>query len=135
MIFVCRWAGGHNAGHTIYKEGTKYKTHLIPCGIFYGVSSIIGPDCVVHVESFFKELEYLRENGFDTSLIKISPKAHIITQEHINIDIAKYKDQGTTSSGIAPCYSDKYARKAPEHMKWILSNNICGTRSYGECFV
>ena len=109
--FVCRWAGGHNAGHTIYKEGTKYKTHLIPCGIFYGVSSIIGPDCVVHVESFFKEVEYLRENGFDTSLIKISPKAHIITQEHINIDIAKYKDQGTTSSGIAPCYSDKYARK------------------------
>ena len=64
-----------------------------------------------HVDSFFKELKYLEENGFDISLIKISSKAHIITQEHIDIDIAKYKDQGTTLSGIAPCYSDKYARK------------------------
>lgn len=109
--FVCRWAGGNNAGHTIYKNGKKYKTHLIPCGIFYGVKSIIGPECVINEESFFRELEYLKENNFDISLIKVSPKAHVITKEHIEIDKSKYKDQGTTSCGIAPCYSDKYARK------------------------
>lgn len=109
--YVCRWAGGNNAGHTIYVDGKKYKTHLIPSGIFYNVKSIIGPDCVVNPESFMGELNYLRENGFDTSLIKISPKAHIVTEKHINEDKEKYKDQGTTSNGIAPCYKDKYGRK------------------------
>ena len=109
--YVCRWAGGNNAGHTIYVDGKKYKTHLIPSGIFYNVKSIIGPDCVVHPDSFMKELKYLRENGFDTSLIKISPKAHIVTETHIQEDKDKYKDQGTTSNGIAPCYKDKFGRK------------------------
>ena len=81
--FVCRWSGGNNAGHRIYKEGIKYKTHLIPSGIFYDIPSIIGPDCVVNVNSFFEEINYLKNNGFNTNLIFISPKAHIITEEHI----------------------------------------------------
>lgn len=108
--YVCRWAGGNNAGHTIYIDGKKYKTHLIPSGVFYGIKSIIGPDCVVNIESFFKEITYLKENGFNTNLIKISPKAHIITNKHINEDKDKYEKLGTTSKGIAPCYRDKYAR-------------------------
>ncbi len=108
--FVCRWAGGNNAGHTIYINNKKYKTHLIPSGIFHNIKSIIGPDCVVNVKSFFEELEYLSENGFDTTLVKISPKAHIIEDFHIKEDIAKYAGQGTTSKGIAPCYRDKYGR-------------------------
>ena len=110
--FVCRWSGGNNAGHTIYVNGIKYATHLIPSGVFHGVPSIIGPGCVVHKESFFKEIEYLQKNGFDTSLVKISPKTHIITDEHIEEDIQKYnKTIGTTAKGIGICYSDKYARK------------------------
>jgi len=108
--FVCRWAGGNNAGHTIYKNGKKYKTHLIPCGIFHNVTSIIGPDCVINKESFEKEILYLKQHGFNTELIKISPKAHIITDNHIKEDIEHYKSQGSTSNGIAPCYRDKYAR-------------------------
>ena len=109
--YVCRWAGGNNAGHTIYINNKKYKTHLIPSGVFYGVKSIIGPDCVLNIESFFKELDYLKENGFNTSLIKISPKTHIILDKHLNEDSASfYKKLGTTSSGIAPTYRDKYAR-------------------------
>ena len=55
--FVCRWSGGNNAGHTIYKDGIKYKTHLIPSGIFYGIPSIIGPDCVVNQDAFFEEIK------------------------------------------------------------------------------
>ena len=110
--FVCRWSGGNNAGHTIYVNGIKYATHLIPSGVFHDVPSIIGPGCVVHKESFFKEIEYLQKNGFDTSLVKISPKAHIITDEQIEEDIQKYnKTLGTTAKGIGNCYSDKYARK------------------------
>lgn len=110
--FVCRWAGGNNAGHTIYINGNKYATHLIPSGVFHGIPSIIGPGCVVHKESFFDEINYLQKNGFNTKLVKISPKAHIITDEHIEEDKQKYnKVLGTTAKGIGTCYSDKYARK------------------------
>tara|TARA_B100001287_G_C22685638_1_gene533404 strand:+ start:6090 stop:7130 length:1041 start_codon:yes stop_codon:yes gene_type:complete len=109
--FVCRWAGGHNAGHTIYKNGHKYKTHLIPSGIFYNVPSIIGPDCVIEKKAFIEEIKYLNENGFDTSLIKISPKCHVVSEDHIIEDKKKYVGaQGSTAKGIAPCYRDKYAR-------------------------
>ena len=108
--FVCRWAGGNNAGHTIHMNNKKYVTNLIPSGIFHNVKSIIGPDCVVNIEHFFEEINYLKENGFNTNLIKISPKAHIITNEHIEEDIQKYKKLGTTARGIAPCYRDKYGR-------------------------
>ena len=109
--YVCRWAGGNNAGHTIYINNQKYKTHLIPSGVFYNVKSIIGPDCVVNKKSFFEELNYLLEHGFNIDLVKISPKAHIITDEHIEEDKKKYLNtQGTTAKGIAPCYRDKYAR-------------------------
>ena len=111
--FVCRWAGGNNAGHTIYVEGKKYKTHLIPSGIFFGIKSIIGPDCVVNINSFFEEIEYLKENGFDTNLIQISPRAHIITASHIKEDKKRNEGEktlGTTARGIGPCYRDKYAR-------------------------
>jgi adenylosuccinate synthase len=108
--FVCRWAGGNNAGHTIYVKGKKFKTHLIPSGIFHNIVSVIGPDCVVNIDSFQKEIQYLQENGFNTNLVKISPKAHVITENHVNDDKKYYSYQGTTSCGIAPCYRDKYAR-------------------------
>lgn len=109
--FVCRWSGGNNAGHTVYVNHDKYKTHLIPSGIFYNIPSIIGPDCVVNIESFFEEIEYLKNNGFNTSIVKISPKAHIVTDKHIDYDINEInQSQGTTKRGIAPCYSDKYKR-------------------------
>ena len=109
--YICRWAGGSNAGHTIYIDGIKYKTHLVPSGVFYGVKSIIGPDCVINKEHFYEEIDYIKRNGFDISLIKISPKAHVITSEHIEEDKKKYfAQQGTTAKGIAPCYRDKYGR-------------------------
>ena len=108
---VCRWAGGNNAGHTIYKDGKKYKTHLIPSGVFYNLPSIIGPGCVVHWKSFMEEVFYIKENGFDHNLIKISPRAHIVTDEHIDKDKRDLSEKlGTTSKGIAPCYAAKAAR-------------------------
>ena len=62
-------------------------------------------------EDFCKSvLAEAKEIGFNTNLIKISPKAHLITNDHVNEDIEKYKHQGTTAKGIAPCYRDKYAR-------------------------
>ena len=88
--FVCRWAGGNNAGHTIYVNNKKYKTHLIPSGVFNDIKSIIGPDCVINKKAFFEEINYLKQNGFNTDLIKVSPKAHVITEEHILEDKLKY---------------------------------------------
>ena len=134
--FVCRWAGGNNAGHTVFLKGKKYKTHLVPSGIFHGVRSIIGPACVVHPDSLKAELKYLEDNGFDTSLVKVSPRAHIVLDKHIAEDKEKLaKKLGTTSKGIAPCYSDKMARTSwqakdllPEELLWdekLYGNILC----------
>jgi adenylosuccinate synthase len=108
--YVCRWAGGSNAGHTIYVNDVKYITHLIPSGIFFGVKSIIGPDCVINVAKFTEEIEYLRSHGFDTTLIKVSPKCHVVTDAHIAEDQATQNKLGTTAQGIGMCYRDKAAR-------------------------
>lgn len=109
--FVIRWGGGANAGHTVYVDSKKYKTHIVPSGIFYGIKSLIGPGCVINLKSLKEEFQYLQDAGFDTSLVLISPYAHIVTDEHIDIDKQNLaKKFGTTSRGIAPAYSDKYAR-------------------------
>lgn len=118
--YVCRWAGGSNAGHTIYVDGKVFKTHIVPAGVFHGVKSVIGPGCVLHLEDYFKELKYLSDAGFDTSLVKVSPRTHIVTNAHKEEDRAYYsKSLGTTSSGIGPAYADKSRRvglRAVDHL-------------------
>jgi len=110
--WICRWAGGSNAGHTIYYEDKKYNTNIIPTGIFYGKKCYIGPQCYVNLNDLDKEMIYLKENGFDINLIKVSKKVHIVTSEHKEEDAKKYiNSQGSTGKGIAPCGRDKYARK------------------------
>lgn len=123
--FVCRFNGGPNAGHTIYKNGKKYKTHLVPAGIFHGIASYIGPGCVVNVRKLKEEFDYLKANGFNTSLVKVHPNAHIITDEHITYDKEHLGHLGTTGQGIAPAYADKMLRKGirakdelPREMLW-----------------
>lgn len=108
---VCRWNGGPNAGHTIYLNNKKYKTHSVPCGIFHNKTSIIGPNCVINLDQFYEEVKYLKGQGFDTGLIKVSPRAHIIMNKHLEYD-RKFlqKKLGTTGQGIAPCYADKMLR-------------------------
>lgn len=109
--YICRWNGGPNAGHTVYLNNKKYKTHIIPCGIFHNKKCVIGPNCVINIDKFYDEIDYLESEGFDTSLIKVSPKANIITQRHIIYDkLYLQKKLGTTSQGIAPAYSDKMLR-------------------------
>ena len=118
--FVCRWSGGSNAGHTIYVNNEKYHTHIIPSGVFLGITSFIGPDCYLNVNDFLEEVSILEKNGFDTTKIKISPYAHIVTDEHKNEDLKKYKtQQGTTGKGIAPCARDKFARNGILVKDWI----------------
>jgi adenylosuccinate synthase len=108
---ICRWNGGPNAGHTVYIDDKKYKTHLIPSGVFHGKPSIIGPNCVINIDKFYEEISYLDKNGFDTTLVKIHPNAHVITNDHISYDVNVLQPKlGTTGQGIGPCYADKMIR-------------------------
>lgn len=108
---VARWAGGNNAGHTVYVGGYKYKTHLVPSGVFFGIPSLVGPGCVLHPASFQEELDYLEKNNFDSSLVKVHPNCHIVLEEHIELDKQNLASKlGTTSKGIAYAYAAKAAR-------------------------
>jgi adenylosuccinate synthase len=130
---VCRWNGGPNAGHTVYLNDKKYKTHVIPCGVFQNKLSVIGPNCVINIDKFFDEIDYLKKEGFDTSLIKVSPKAHIITEKHIQYDLKFLKSKlGTTGQGIAPAYSDKALRIGKLAGNYLDKQYIWDGVLYGE---
>jgi len=124
---VIRYNGGCNAGHTIYHNNKKFITHHIPCGVFFGIKSIIGPGCVIDVEKFLKEIEQLEEEGIPASnLVKVASNAHLITDFH-KVEDSKDKTIGTTKRGNGPAYRDKYARKGiraledPRLEKYIIS--------------
>jgi len=129
---VCRWNGGPNAGHTVYLGDKKYKTHLIPCGIFQNKLNVIGPNCVINIDKFYDEIEYLRKEGFDISLIKVSPNAHIITEKHIQYDLKYLKPKlGTTGQGIAPCYADKALRVGKLAKNYLDKKYLWNGELYG----
>ena len=108
---VIRYNGGCNAGHTIYHNGEKFVTHHIPCGVFFGIKSIIGPGCVVHVDTFLEEIEKLERAGIPAKkLVHVASNAHLITDFHRAED-NKDTEIGTTKKGNGPAYRDKYARK------------------------
>ena len=107
---VLRYNGGCNAGHTIYHNGKKFITHHVPCGVFFGIKSIIGSGCVVNPQQLLKEIAELEEGGVDTKgLIFVAKNAHVITQDHLDEENAE-KKIGTTKRGNGPAYRDKYAR-------------------------
>lgn len=107
---VVRYNGGGNAGHTVYHEGTKIVTHLIPVGVLYGIKSIIGPGCVINVEKLNDEIEYLESFGFDIKkYLFIDKRVHAIQNEHL-IEDSTDTTIGTTKTGNGPAYRDKYGR-------------------------
>ena len=129
--YVCRWNGGPNAGHTVYVGGKKYKTHIIPSGIFAGKVCVIGPGCVINIQKMLEELRTLTMAGFDVNLVKIHPNAHIITEDHIAYDKKHLGHLGTTAQGIAPCYSDKMLRRGTRAVEvlepnWIWDGELSG---------
>lgn len=108
---VLRYNGGANAGHTIYHNGKKFVTHIVPAGVFFGVKSIVGCGCVVDPEKFFKELKDIESGGIDTKgKIFIAKNAHLVTNAHKEEDAQKGGAIGTTGSGNGPAYREKYGR-------------------------
>lgn len=113
---VARYQGGNNAGHTIAINGTKYKLHLIPSGIFYEHKlCVLGNGMVINPEALVTELQYLHDHGFSTDNLRISDRAHVIMPYHIKLDRLEERGKGinkigTTGKGIGPAYMDKAAR-------------------------
>lgn len=107
---VCRYNGGANAGHTIFVNGKKIITHLIPSGVLHGIKSVIGPGCVVNPKAFLEELQTLEDADIDTcGLVFVAKNAHVVTDAHIAEEAAE-SIVGTTKRGIGPAYRDKYMR-------------------------
>jgi adenylosuccinate synthase len=115
---VARYAGGHNAGHTVIINGKKFILQLVPCGVLRpGCRSVIGNGVVLDPIALLKEVSALRETGVqvDGSLF-VSNRAHVILPYHRMIELASENAPGrvkigTTSRGIGPTYEDKMGRR------------------------
>ena len=113
---VVRFQGGSNAGHTIINDYGKFAMHQLPSGVFHdNVVNVIGNGVALSVESFKSELNLLKERGVPTPKIIISDRAGLVMPYHILFD--KYEEErlsdkkfGSTKSGIAPFYSDKFSK-------------------------
>jgi adenylosuccinate synthase len=114
--YVVRYQGGNNAGHTVVIGKEKYALHLLPSGILTpSCIPVIGNGVVIDPAVLLEEIRGLNERGVDTSKLKISTNAHLITPYHRTIDkvserfLGKSKI-GTTGRGIGPAYADKINR-------------------------
>src|SRR5437773_4704380 len=115
---VARYQGGHNAGHTVYVNGTKFVLRLIPSGILHSdVVCVIGNGVVVDPQALFAELDELTRHGIDVRhRLFVSDKAHLILPYHRDLDLLSEARRGerkigTTSRGIGPAYEDKIGRR------------------------
>jgi len=107
---VARYNGGSNAGHTIFHNGKKFVTHLVPAGVFHEIPSLIGGGCVVDVDKFLSEIDELEESGIEARrLVKIASNAHIVQSAHVEEELQEERI-GTTRTGNGPAYRDKHAR-------------------------
>jgi adenylosuccinate synthase len=116
VSYVVRYQGGNNAGHTVVIGSEKYALHLLPSGILTpSCTPVIGNGVVIDPGVLFQEIQGLNDRGIDTSKLKISTNAHLITPYHRTIDkvserfLGKSKI-GTTGRGIGPAYADKINR-------------------------
>ena len=139
---IVRFQGGANAGHTIVNDYGKFALHTLPSGVFYGhTTSVIGNGVALNIPVFFKEYNEVVGRGVPAPKILISNRAQMVMSYHILFD--QYEEErlgknsfGSTKSGIAPFYSDKYAKIGfqvselfdEEHLKEKLAS-VCATKN------
>lgn len=113
---IVRFQGGSNAGHTIINNYGKFALHLLPSGVFYQhTTSIIGNGVALNIPYLLKEINSIVEKGVPTPKVLVSDRVQILMPYHILQDTYEEarlagKAYGSTKSGIAPFYSDKYAK-------------------------
>lgn len=113
---IVRFQGGSNAGHTIVNDYGKFALHILPSGVFYDhTTSIIGNGVALNIPDLFREIQEITDRGVPMPKIKVSNRAQIVMPYHVLFD--EYEEErlggksfGSTKSGIAPFYSDKYAK-------------------------
>ncbi len=113
---IIRFQGGANAGHTIVNDYGKFALHTLPSGVFYGhTTSIIGNGVALNIPLLFEEIKSITDRNVPAPKILVSDRAQIVMPYHILFD--QYEEErlggksfGSTKSGIAPFYSDKYAK-------------------------
>ena len=113
---VCRFQGGHNAGHTLKVDGEQKVLHLVPSGILHPfVHCVLGNGLVLSLPALQKEITELEDSGINfTGRFYVSGDCALILPTHIAIDQVRDKSEGigTTGRGIGPAYEDKVARRA-----------------------
>lgn len=113
---VIRFQGGSNAGHTIINHYGKFALHQLPSGVFYDhITNIIGNGVALSADKFISELNSLKERGVPAPKVMISDRAQLVMPYHIQLDSMEEarlsaRSFGSTQSGIAPFYSDKFAK-------------------------
>ena len=113
---IVRFQGGANAGHTIVNNYGKFALHTLPSGIFYShTTSVIGNGVALDIPVLFKEVKSIVDRGVPMPKILVSNRAQIVMSYHILFD--QYEEErlgknsfGSTKSGIAPFYSDKFSK-------------------------
>lgn len=113
---IIRFQGGANAGHTIVNNYGKFALHTLPSGVFYNhTTNIIGNGVALNIPVLFNEIKSITDKGVPTPRILVSERAQIVMPYHVLFD--QYEEErlggksfGSTKSGIAPFYSDKYAK-------------------------
>ena len=113
---VVRFQGGANAGHTIINDYGRFSLHLLPSGVFHqNVVNVIGPGVALNVEALLKELKSLTDSGVPAPKLLISDRCQVMMPYHVDFD--KFEEErlgknsfGSTKSGIAPFYSDTFAK-------------------------
>ena len=113
---VVRFQGGNNAGHTVINDYGKFALHLLPSGVFYPhVVNVLGPGVAVNIPAFSNELDHLVCRGVPKPSVRVSDRAQVVLPYHLLLD--EYEEErlrhqkfGSTKSGIAPFYSDKYLK-------------------------
>lgn len=114
--YVVKFNGGNNAGHTVVIGNEKYALHLLPSGILTpGVIPVISNGVVIDLGVLFEEIDALEARGIDTSKLRVSANAHIITPYNVTVDKVSERFLGkraigTTGRGIGPTYADKINR-------------------------
>jgi adenylosuccinate synthase len=136
---VARYAGGHNAGHTVIIGGQKFVLQLIPCGVLRpGCKGVIGNGVVLDPIAFLKEVGRIRDFGVDVDgALKVSNRAQVILPYHRMIELAAEsapgrKKIGTTSRGIGPSYEDKMARSGLRVVD-LLNDSLLRTHIEAAC--
>jgi adenylosuccinate synthase len=136
---VARYAGGHNAGHTVIHGKQKFVLQLIPCGVLRpGCKGVIGNGVVMDPIAFLKEVGKLRSLGIDVDgQLFVSNRAQVILPYHRMIELAAESAPGrqrigTTSRGIGPAYEDKMARSGLRIVD-LLRPELLKTHIYAAC--